>query len=289
MKPVVSIICLAYNHEKYIREALDGFVMQKTDFPFEIVMHDDASTDDTAAIIREYEARFPGLFKPIYQTENQYTQEKGRVTKIVFNAAKGKYIALCEGDDYWTDPLKLQKQVDFMEKHSHISLCGTYMQTLKNGTFNQKPIPGAPFFFDQETLIKYNPIYTLTSVFKNIGVIHGDFSKYHFADKALWRSLVSEGGGVVLPFVSGVYRIHRGGAHSSKSKLYNLKNGIKDNLLYLSIEKNPRYKYVGVLHYLKSAAKAVRRLLLRRGQDNLPQIPLFLKAAWKCLLGRTMS
>ena len=87
--------------------------MQKTDFPFEILIHDDASTDGTADIIREYEAKYPDIIKPIYQTENQYS--KGiKVSQVYqFPRAKGKYIALCEGDDYWTDPYKLQKQVDF--------------------------------------------------------------------------------------------------------------------------------------------------------------------------------
>lgn len=116
-KPIVSIICLAYNHEKFIKNALDGFVMQETNFPFEIIIHDDASTDNTPNIIREYETMYKDLFKPIYQTQNQASQERGRVTRIVFNKVKGKYIALCEGDDYWTDPLKLQKQVDFLESN----------------------------------------------------------------------------------------------------------------------------------------------------------------------------
>jgi glycosyltransferase involved in cell wall biosynthesis len=113
--PIVSIICLTFNHEKFIKNSLDGFVMQETNFPFEIIIHDDASTDNTTNIIREYESKYKDLFKPIYQSENQASQERGRVTRIAFNEAKGKYIALCEGDDYWTDPLKLQKQVDFLE------------------------------------------------------------------------------------------------------------------------------------------------------------------------------
>src|SRR5690606_29817302 len=118
--PIVSIICYAYNHEKYIKDALNGFVMQKTEFPFEIIIHDDASSDKTADIIREFEREYPHILKPIYQTINQYSIEKGKVTRICYEAAKGKYIALCEGDDYWTDPLKLQKQVDFMESNPEV-------------------------------------------------------------------------------------------------------------------------------------------------------------------------
>jgi glycosyltransferase involved in cell wall biosynthesis len=72
--PLVSIVTLAFNHGKYLRQCLDGFVMQVTDFPFEVIIHDDASTDDTAQIIREYEQRFPHIFKPVYQSENQYSK-----------------------------------------------------------------------------------------------------------------------------------------------------------------------------------------------------------------------
>lgn len=123
-EPAVSISCITYNHEPYIRDCLEGFLMQKTNFPFEILIHDDASTDKTADIIREYEAKYPDVIKPIYQTENQYS--KGVKVSLVYNypRAKGKYIALCEGDDFWTDPDKLQIQYDFMEANPDYSLCG---------------------------------------------------------------------------------------------------------------------------------------------------------------------
>ena len=119
---LVSITSLAYNQEKYVRRTLDGFVSQKTDFAFEILIHDDASTDKTADIIREYEEKYPDLMRPVYQTENQYS--KGvKVGVELRRRARGKYIAFCEGDDYWTDPEKLQRQVDYMEAHPECSLC----------------------------------------------------------------------------------------------------------------------------------------------------------------------
>lgn len=134
-KPLVSVWCLTYNHESYIEDALEGFLIQETDFPFEILIHDDASTDRTANIIQEYEARYPNLIKPIYQTENQYS--KGNQPEL-FNSkrAKGEYIALCEGDDYWIDAKKLQKQVDFLQRNSEFGLVHTdcnffYQQTGK--------------------------------------------------------------------------------------------------------------------------------------------------------------
>ena len=109
--PLVSVRCITYNHEPYIAQALDGFLMQKTNFPFEVIVHDDAGPDKTADIIREYEAKFPKIIKPIYETENQYSKHDGSLGRIVDAACKGKYIALCEGDDYWIDENKLQVQV----------------------------------------------------------------------------------------------------------------------------------------------------------------------------------
>ncbi len=118
----VSIICATYNHEHYIAEAIESFLLQITDFPYEICIHDDASTDTTTEIIRAYERNYPQLIKPIYQTENQYS--KGVKTwHSASQHATGTYIAICEGDDYWTDPYKLQKQVDYMDHHASCSLC----------------------------------------------------------------------------------------------------------------------------------------------------------------------
>jgi Glycosyltransferases involved in cell wall biogenesis len=120
---MVSICCLTYNQEAYVRQALEGFVGQKTSFSYEILIHDDASTDRTAKIIREYALLYPDRVKPILQTENQYAKGLTNVSGTYnFPRAKGRYIAMCEGDDYWTDPYKLQKQVDFLESHPGCSL-----------------------------------------------------------------------------------------------------------------------------------------------------------------------
>jgi len=132
MNPIVSICCITYNHEKYIRDAIEGFLMQKTNFTFEILIHDDASTDKTAEIVREYEQKYPQLIKPIYQTENQYSKGINPGVEFLFPRAHGKYIALCEGDDYWTDPMKLQKQVDFLEANPDCSLCFHASKSIRN-------------------------------------------------------------------------------------------------------------------------------------------------------------
>lgn len=135
---LVSVVCNTYNHEKFIRDALEGFVMQKTNFAYEVLIHDDASTDKTADIIREYEAKFPEIIKPIYQTENQYS--KGGILQFQEPRIKGKYVALCEGDDYWTDPLKLQKQFDAMEAHPEIDICAHVASSVNAVTGERKNI-----------------------------------------------------------------------------------------------------------------------------------------------------
>lgn len=122
INPLVSICCIVFNHEKFIKQCLEGFLMQQTDFSFEIIVHDDASTDQSQAIIQDYCQKYPSLFKTILQTENQYSKGR-RILPILFQNARGNYIALCEGDDYWTDPYKLQKQVDYMEKNADCYLC----------------------------------------------------------------------------------------------------------------------------------------------------------------------
>lgn len=118
-KPLVSIWCVTYNHAPYIRDAIEGFLMQKTTFPFEIVIHDDASTDGTTEILKEYEEKYPHLFNILYEEENTYNR-KDRAQMyygIKKRELRGKYVALCEGDDYWTNPNKLQMQIDYMEAH----------------------------------------------------------------------------------------------------------------------------------------------------------------------------
>ena len=114
---MVSVVMLCYNHEKYIRKALEGAINQKTNFRYELLVHDDASTDASAEIIREFEQKYPDIMRPTYQTENQYSKHIPITRTILFPKARGKYIAYCECDDYWCDENKLQKQVDFLEMH----------------------------------------------------------------------------------------------------------------------------------------------------------------------------
>lgn len=120
--PTVSVICHTYNHAPYIRQTLESMLVQETDFSVEIIVHDDASTDGTADIVREIATDKPERIAPIFQKGNQFSQGK-RPPRFTFPRARGEFIALCEGDDYWTDPQKLQKQVDALRRHPEVDLC----------------------------------------------------------------------------------------------------------------------------------------------------------------------
>ncbi|WP_161491466.1 glycosyltransferase [Vreelandella lionensis] len=109
-------MCATYNHVNFIEDAIKGFIAQKTDFPFEVIIHDDASTDGTQEVIKRYAEKYPDLIRPIYQKENQYSQNR-KPLDICLPLTKGRYVAICEGDDYWTDPKKLKIQFDYMERH----------------------------------------------------------------------------------------------------------------------------------------------------------------------------
>jgi len=118
----VNIYCITYNHSKYIRQTLDGFFMQKTTFSWNIILFDDASTDGNQEIIQEYIDKYPEKFIAILSKENYYSQGKSKL-QVTLPFFTGKYIASCEGDDYWTDPYKLQKQYDLMEQNPQYSAC----------------------------------------------------------------------------------------------------------------------------------------------------------------------
>jgi glycosyltransferase involved in cell wall biosynthesis len=123
-KPLVCISCKTYNHELYIEDAIKGFLMQETNFPFIVLIHDDFSTDKTAEIVRKYESKYPNIIRAYYQKKNTYTlspSERTRLRKPFGEMRKGEYFAFCEGDDYWTNPLKLQKQIDLLESDKDIN------------------------------------------------------------------------------------------------------------------------------------------------------------------------
>lgn len=142
-KVEVSVCCLAYNHEKYLRKTLEGFASQKTNFRYEVIIHDDASTDKTKSIIEEFRKKYPAIIKPIFQIENQYSKGIGITDEYIYPQISGKYVCYCEGDDYWCDEYKLQKQFNVLEEHPECSICIHKVQCInEDGSVNERVIPG---------------------------------------------------------------------------------------------------------------------------------------------------
>lgn len=224
----VYIRCATYNQEKYIRKCLDGFVMQKTNFCFKAVVHDDASTDGTCNIIREYAEKYPNIIVPIFEKENQYSKGLDAIFKILTEATKdGEYIAICEGDDYWTDPLKLQKQVDFLDSHPEYSLCSHWSKEVVGLDYdnikecNYKYVPED---LDILGVAESNYIYTATAMYRNDPRIiekRLQMSGLGAGDYPLWMSCASIGKVKILPEYMSVYRVGVGiwGSHSRIAQL----------------------------------------------------------------------
>jgi glycosyltransferase involved in cell wall biosynthesis len=204
--PLVSVSCITYNHAKYIRGALEGFVLQKTDFPIEIIIHDDASSDGTADIIREYERKYPSLMNAIYQKENQFSRGKAISATFVWPRCRGKYIAICEGDDYWTDPLKLQKQVDVLEANPEYGLVHTeldHFHTVTGEHVRNTWKTGGVYLqagdiYDSLLIGKDSMIYACTACFRSEFVKNNeDYSKmikqgFIMGDIPLWLHIASK-------------------------------------------------------------------------------------------------
>lgn len=165
--PKVSVVTITYNHEAYIREALDSFVAQKTDFSVEFIVADDASTDATPAIIEEYASRFPGLFRPILRSKNVGIHAN---LTAALSAARGEYLALCEGDDYWIEPMKLAKQVTHLDQHPETAVCFHPVRVIT--TDGRKPSEFPPVGwrgnFSVDALIKRNFIQTNSVIYRRL-------------------------------------------------------------------------------------------------------------------------
>lgn len=231
LEPLVSICCITYNHEKFIRDAIEGFLKQRTDFSFEIIIQDDASTDLTADIIKEYERKYPELVKPIYHKENQYSKGVNPII-LPLQMAKGKYVAFCEGDDYWTDPLKLQKQITEMEKHPecHISF---HPSIIRGENDNRKDevislySDKNKFFSVEDVIIRDGKFIPTNSIILHRIAIPKIISFFDSAkeaiigDKYLQILGADNGGALYLPDIMSVYRSSVPNSWSAKIKIDN--------------------------------------------------------------------
>jgi hypothetical protein len=206
--PKVSVVSITYNHEAYIRDALDGFVAQNTDFPVEIIVADDASTDGTPAIIREYADRYPHIFRPILRSKNIGIQ--ANLTDAL-SAARGEYLALCEGDDYWIDPMKLSKQVTFLDRHPETAVCFHPVRVVwTNGQVNESDFPPAYLRSDlsMEALFRQNFIQTNSVMYRRLPRYDDIPAEIMPLDYYLHVRHAALGDIAMLPETMAVYRRH---------------------------------------------------------------------------------
>lgn len=213
--PFVSILCSTYNNRDFIKSAIDSFLSQKTRFSIEILIHDDASTDGTVEIIKDYQNTFPHIISLVFQEENQYMKGvRGMITKHLLPRAKGKYISLCEGDDYFTDSNKLQKQVNILEKNSNFSGCFHETQLVnEDGTNGRVYGYHAPDIVRvEDTISTLSPFHTSSLMFRNIPLqIPPWFYHVVSKDMALFSILASIAPLIKIPQIMSVYRKHKEG------------------------------------------------------------------------------
>lgn len=238
MGPLVSICCQTFNHEKFIGQCLEGFLLQQGRIGYEVLINEDASKDETAAIIKFWEGKFPDIIRCVYQKENQFGKQNTLVN-VLFPMAKGKYIALCEGDDYWTDAKKLEMQVDFMERNPSVVLTFHNVSVLEDGQIID-PVKNN----DAQTLsgiseILETHIPTNSVVFRNVlRNIPSQISTVPFGDKFLWGLLSQHGSFVKLDFSGAVYRRHAGGLWSRLKHVEKIVKRIKTYLLLAQVVRD---------------------------------------------------
>lgn len=246
--PKLSVVVLAYNHEKFLRQALDSVLMQEVDFDYEVIVGEDCSPDGTRSIVQAYEQQYPDRLRPIYQPHNV---GMGTNFRHCLEACRGEYIALLEGDDYWTDPRKLQKQVAWLAANPDFSLC--FHPVADQHEDGSRPT-GVPrqfakdvYTFDDFLLPIYTVVSTGSIVLRNV---LPTWPAWLFTVKPIDFPLVvlyAEVGKVkLLPDVMGVYRIHPGGIWSGAARHLNIQSFLQmyEQLWrhYASTSRSPRLR-----------------------------------------------
>lgn len=286
IKPTVVINCLTYNHESFIRDALDGFILQNTNFPFVAIVHDDASTDGTADIIREYAEKYPTVILPIYEIENQYSKRDGSHQKIMNEACEvtgAKYIAMCEGDDYWTDPLKLQKQIEFLETHPDYGLCCTECDILENhiGKISHKKWTFRNIITFENLMDEGNQITTLTVLYRR-ELINGynelNKPKWPLGDYPLWLYITSQKPAYKLSDISAVYRVLQESASHSKDIQKNFLFAVAMQEIRIFFSK---YKNKNSLRYNIARLKIIVKFIFLYPRYLISFLPYIFKIAFK--------
>ncbi|SFT39830.1 Glycosyl transferase family 2 [Algoriphagus locisalis] len=266
---IVSIICNTYNHVNYISQTIESFLEQRTRFGIEILIHDDASTDGTSQVIRKFENEYPAIIKPIYQSENQYSKGIKPAFEYQYPRAKDKYVALCEGDDFWTDPLKLQKQIDYLEENPQYSICCTnYSEVNSKGVVLKENVWRGnrlnPVITHEMILEEYKPKF-LTSVFRREAIKNGVpplFYKAFNTDNFLCAIATEYGPACFLNFTSGCYRVHNQGVWSSKTEIQQFEMQLK-SFLVMAEYFSKDYQKKSITKRIYSIKRKLSRLYLK--------------------------
>jgi len=216
---LVTVICLAHNHEAFVRDAIEGFLMQKTSFSYEIIIHDDCSSDSTPDIIREYESRYPGLVRGIYQDHNRYDESALAWKDFLLSKARGKYIAISDADDFWTDPLKLEKQMAILQSDNTLMACVTACAVVDK---DKNPVQDEMRIVPDNKQGRYSlrdflyghhnwPVTTVVFSLLNIDAVFDRYCKMDnpiLADWNMWVALLCEGDAYFLNEVTACYRLN---------------------------------------------------------------------------------
>lgn len=271
----VSVCITAYNHGEYIAQAIDSVLLQKTDFDFEIVIGEDDSTDDTRKIVKGYKEQYPDKIRLFLNDRKNVIYIDGRPTgrwNFMNNIrnAEGDYIALLDGDDYWTSPDKIQKQSDFLDNHPDCAMCFHAVRILFEGDGRSEHIAephGRKNVYTLKDLLKGNFIYTCSVMFRNglLPEFPEWFSRVAWADWPLHILNAEHGDIGYIPEVMGTYRIHSGGIHSSKMEIDRVK-GMIQIYPYINAHFDFRYnRLIRSLMFLKLAEKKAGLFLESRG------------------------
>lgn len=288
---MVTVFCWTYNHVNYVRQSIESILYQRTNFKVEIIVHDDASSDGTSEIIKEIEQQYPDLFSNILHVENQWSLGNSVMIPL-FTKSTGKYVALSHGDDYWSDPYKLQKQIDFLESNAEYSICFC-ATTIENNTSNEilrypayvEHVSGKKRAGEIETpaeittteeLAIRNYIHTPSVVYRNtfISETYPDYLiQVPIGDWPLYMHLSRYGKIKFLRDSMAVYRVHGGGVYST---LNTDKTALSQLKVYAYMITSGFFepKYCDI--WKDNSRQAMRDLLSRYNADDKTKwLPLF--------------
>jgi glycosyltransferase involved in cell wall biosynthesis len=282
IEPLVSVCIITYNHENFIAEAIEGVLMQETSLPYEIIIAEDKSTDETREIVRDYQQRHPDTIRLRLATENLYSKNKRYPAVGAREAARGKYIAQCEGDDYWTDPEKLQKQADFLEDHPDCTICYTAAEILDNESGEilrgvRKP-DVVQRFYSLEYVLRKNPFSLATAFYRR--EVCDELPPWFYVglagDYCLLVLCARKGEVGYIDEKCAVHRRHEGGVHSPLDILEKFDQAVKTRKAILS-DLEPHHRRI-----LEEKIYSFNRRALRIAIDraNASEVRTYARRCW---------